>query len=124
MYLAILLLLLQVHEPTRMQVDQLQREYILILPQIKSDVPAPVVFAFHGHGGTMRNSAKKFRIHELWPEAIVVYPRGLPTPSMTDPEGKKPGWQKTVDDQQDSFTTLHSEPHSIWSAPIHRSLML
>ncbi len=84
-----------------MQVDQLQREYILVLPQIKSDVPAPVVFAFHGHGGTMRNSAKKFRIHELWPEAIVVYPQGLPTPGMTDPEGKKPGWQKTVGDQQD-----------------------
>jgi polyhydroxybutyrate depolymerase len=37
----------------------------------------------------------------VWPEAIVVYLQGLPTPGMTDPEGKKPGWQKQVGDQGD-----------------------
>ncbi len=27
--------------------------------------------------------------------------QGLPTPGRTDPDGKKPGWQKTVGDQED-----------------------
>lgn len=62
---------------------------------------APLVFGFHGHGGNMRNSARTFQMHELWPEAVVVYPQGLPTPGMTDPEGKKPGWQKGPAEQSD-----------------------
>ena len=59
---------------------------------------APLVFGFHGHGGNMRNSARSFQMHELWPEAVVVYPQGLPTTGMTDPEGKRPGWQQRPED--------------------------
>lgn len=60
-------------------------------------VPAngsPLVFVFHGHGGTSAHSARTFAIHTSWPEAVVIYAQGLPTPGrMTDPEGRKPGWQ-------------------------------
>jgi polyhydroxybutyrate depolymerase len=50
----------------------------------------------------MQNAANMFRIHELWPEAIVVYPQGVNTPGrLTDPEGKRPGWQMAVGDQSD-----------------------
>jgi len=63
---------------------------------------APLVFVFHGHGGTARNSAQKFRIHELWPEAVVAYMQGLPgIPGITDPEGKKTGWQKDPGEADD-----------------------
>ncbi|HEY2146761.1 MAG TPA: hypothetical protein VGH32_02415, partial [Pirellulales bacterium] len=56
----------------------------------------------HGHGGSMNNTAKKFAIHKLWPEAIAVYPQGLKTPGkLTDPEGKLPGWQRSAGDQGD-----------------------
>jgi polyhydroxybutyrate depolymerase len=56
---------------------------------------APVVFVFHGHGGTAQNSARRFRIHELWPEAVVVYMQGEPgVQGITDPEGTRNGWQK------------------------------
>ena len=54
----------------------------------------PLVLAFHGHGGNMRYSERKHRIETLWPEAMAVYPQGLPTKGMTDPEGKKNGWQQ------------------------------
>lgn len=55
---------------------------------------APVVFAFHGHGGGSRQAARSFPLHDHWPEAIVVYPQGLPTPGkLTDREGKRTGWQ-------------------------------
>lgn len=57
---------------------------------------APLVFAFHGHGGLMRTAANRFNLHGNWQEAIVIYPQGLATPGMYDPEGKKSGWQKAA----------------------------
>ncbi len=62
----------------------------------------PLVFVFHGHGGRSEYSVRKLPIHEFWPEAICVYPQGLPTAvPVIDVEGKFPGWQKYVGDQND-----------------------
>jgi polyhydroxybutyrate depolymerase len=71
------------------------REALVSIPaNARQGGAVPVVFAFHGHGGTMRQASRSFPIHELWPGAIVVYPQGLPTPSpLVDREGKRPGWQ-------------------------------
>lgn len=83
-------------EPARREwtVDGVVREALVYVPASAKTNAAPVVFAFHGHGGNMRNTVRSFHIHTLWPEAIVVYPQGLNTPGrLTDPEGKKPGWQ-------------------------------
>lgn len=83
-------------------IDGVKREALLYLPPPAKETPAPLVFGFHGHGGNMNNSAKMYHLHALWPEAIVVYPQGLNTPGrLTDPEGKKPGWQGTIGDQGD-----------------------
>lgn len=61
---------------------------------------SPVIFAFHGHGGSMEQAARRFRLHEEWPEAFVVYPQGLRTPGvLTDPEGKRSGWQSRADSE-------------------------
>jgi len=53
---------------------------------------APVVMAFHGHGGSGSSFANSVRLTEAWPEAWAIYPDGLPTASTRDPEGKKSGW--------------------------------
>ena len=83
-------------------VDGVQREALVGFPESADKTPAPVVFGFHGHGGSMRNAARTFHIHTLWPEAIVVYMQGLNTPGrLTDPEGKLPGWQANVGEQSD-----------------------
>jgi polyhydroxybutyrate depolymerase len=83
-------------------VDGVKREAIVHVPATARAQPAPLVFVFHGHGGSMQNAARSFRLHALWPEAIVVYPQGLNTPGrLTDPEGKKPGWQPNAGDQGD-----------------------
>lgn len=83
-------------------VDGLKREADVFAPNKPSDDPPPLVFGFHGHGGNMRNAARSFRLHELWPEAVVVYMQGLNTPGkLTDPDGKKSGWQSTIGDQND-----------------------
>jgi polyhydroxybutyrate depolymerase len=91
-------------EPVRREwtVDGVTREALVSAPEAGATNPAPVVFVFHGHGGSMRNTARSFAIHTLWPEAIVVYPQGLNTPGrLTDPEGKRPGWQSGAGAQDD-----------------------
>jgi polyhydroxybutyrate depolymerase len=67
-------------------------------------VPAggrPLVFAFHGHGGNMNLSERGLNVQSLWPEAMVIYPQGLPTKGMTDPQGTKNGWQQKPGDEGD-----------------------
>jgi polyhydroxybutyrate depolymerase len=78
------------------------RQALVHVPPKAASNSIPVVFVFHGHGGTMRNAARAFSLHTLWPEAIVVYPQGLATPGqITDPEGRLPGWQSAAGDQED-----------------------
>jgi polyhydroxybutyrate depolymerase len=89
---------------TRQQwtVDGVVREALVYTPPSAKTNAAPVVFAFHGHGGSMNSAARMFSFHTRWPEAIVVYMQGLNTPGrLTDPEGKKPGWQSGISDQGD-----------------------
>jgi polyhydroxybutyrate depolymerase len=83
-------------------VDGVVRQALVYVPAAAKTNPTPVVFAFHGHGGSMNNAARMFGYHTLWPEAMVVYMQGLNTPGrLTDPEGRRPGWQKDVGDQGD-----------------------
>jgi polyhydroxybutyrate depolymerase len=88
-------------QPTDWTVDGVKREALVVAPAKPTDHP-PLVFAWHGHGGTMRNAARMFHVHTLWPEAVVVYPQGLNTPGrLTDPDGKRPGWQHSIGVQGD-----------------------
>jgi polyhydroxybutyrate depolymerase len=83
-------------------VDGVAREALIHLPPEARTNATPLVFAFHGHGGSMHNAAWTFGYHARWPEAIVVYMQGLNTPGrLTDPEGKRPGWQQAEGDQGD-----------------------
>ena len=85
-----------------LKVDGVAREALVYAPATAKEQPAPVVFVFHGHGGTARNVVRSFAIQRHWPEAISVYMQGLNTPGrLTDPEGKRSGWQARLGDQQD-----------------------
>ena len=76
-------------------IDGAERQAI-VYTSSKPAPAAPVVFVFHGHGGTAQNAARRFRLHELWPEAVVVYMQGMPgVVGITDPEGSRNGWQKS-----------------------------
>ncbi len=75
-------------------VDGVARTALVFAPQPTAvGGPSPVIFAFHGHGGTSQTAATGMHFQTLWPEAIVVYPQGLKTPSKVDPNGNFPGWQ-------------------------------
>jgi polyhydroxybutyrate depolymerase len=85
-----------------LQVDGVMREALVYAPASAKARATPVVFVWHGHGGNMRNTVRSFAMNTHWPEAISVYAQGLNTPGrLTDPEGKKPGWQGRVGDQGD-----------------------
>lgn len=98
------LLLASAQEPMHRtwDIDGMKREAIVYAPSKKTEGKVPLVFDFHGHGGTARHAARTHHIHESWPEAVVVYMQGLNTPGkLTDPEGNKPGWQSTPGNQED-----------------------
>ncbi len=100
----IALSLVAADDPERVEwkVDDVAREALVCAPSKPGTDAPPAVFAFHGHGGTMKGAVRSFAIHEQWPEAVVVYMQGLPTPGrLTDPEGKKPGWQHGPGEQGD-----------------------
>ncbi len=83
-------------------VEDIERSALIYVPKDAEKKDTPVVFAFHGHGGSARQAALSFHMHKEWPEAIVVYMDGLPTPGgLTDPEGKKNGWQNRQGLQND-----------------------
>ncbi len=88
-------------EPVSMEwkLDGRERTALVYLPGEKSETPAPLVFGFHGHGGGAAQAARSFGLHEQWPEAIVVYMQGIPTPGpLTDPEGRRNGWQHNAEE--------------------------
>ncbi|MBB6050922.1 alpha/beta hydrolase family esterase [Armatimonas rosea] len=67
-----------------------KRTAVVVLPPKTEG--APIVFGFHGHGGNGGYCAQRWNLQALWPEAIFVYPNGLPTKTPRDPDGGKPGW--------------------------------
>lgn len=87
--------------PKDWTVNGITRTALIHAPSSAHTSSRPVVFAFHGHGGTMHHAARIFRYHQVWPEALVVYMQGLATPGKFDPDGKKPGWQNRAGIQQD-----------------------
>lgn len=75
-------------------IEGVTREALVCIPA-NTSAGAPVVFAFHGHGGSDLGFAER-AFEANWPEAVVVYPQGLATKSPGDKDGKQTGWQHAV----------------------------
>ena len=81
-------------------IDGVTREALVAMPNasLVASTGSPVLFVFHGRGGTARQVRRSYDIEKLWPEAIVVYPQGLRTPGrIMDTAGKQTGWQVYAD---------------------------
>lgn len=85
----------------RLDIGGIEREAIVWAPADARRRPAPVLLVFHGHGGSAAQAARRYQLHVRWPEAIVAYGQGLPTPSLYDPKGRKAGWQHHPGDDGD-----------------------
>jgi polyhydroxybutyrate depolymerase len=77
-------------------VDGSQRTGIICTPDAPTSQPStgwPVVFVFHGHGGSAQFIRRQLQIDTYWPDAIVVYLQGLPTVGLlNDSQGDRNGW--------------------------------
>lgn len=83
-------------------IDGITRKALLYIPANATREKAPVIFAFHGHGGSMAQADRSFSYETYWPGAIIVYMQGLNTPGkLTDSGGTRPGWQTGPGDQKD-----------------------
>jgi len=83
-------------------VDGVTRTALVYVPASAKTNLTPVVFVFHGHGGTSRNVERSFAMDKNWPEAISIYMQGLDTPGhLTDKEGNETGWQAQLGDEGD-----------------------
>ncbi|MDR3406827.1 MAG: alpha/beta hydrolase-fold protein [Chthoniobacter sp.] len=70
------------------------RAAIVYAPAVQEKhAKAPLIFVFHGHGDNAWFATEQFPFQKLWPEAIVVFPQGIPTPAASDPQGERRGWQ-------------------------------
>ncbi len=99
---ALAVLAQQAPDTIQLTIDGEAREAIIYRGE-SDGAPQPVVFAWHGHGGNGRYAARSYKIQDLWPNAIVVYPTGLPTETgWVDPQGKFNGWDiKPSEDNRD-----------------------
>jgi polyhydroxybutyrate depolymerase len=89
-------------QPMTFTVDGAARTALAYVPSTAKTNPTPLVFVFHGHGGSAQKAARSFHFEKDWPEAIVVYMQGLNTPGqLTDREGRETGWQAAPGDQGD-----------------------
>ena len=80
-------------ETVTFKVGDVERTALVFRPAKGAKNP-PVLFMFHGHGGGSRQASIQWRYQQTWPDAVVVYPQGLPGwKGKTDPEGVKAGWQ-------------------------------
>ncbi len=76
------------------RVGEVEREALVHVPKDATRTPAPLVFFFHGRSGKMDDTARRHALDTHWPEAIVVFAQGLPTPALRgDGSQLQPGWQ-------------------------------
>lgn len=88
--LALIVLVAAQPEMIHVQVDGVDREALVYRPS--GNGVHPIIFGFHGHTGNARQASRSFGLQDAWPDAIVVYPQGLPTKTFYDKEGRFSGW--------------------------------
>lgn len=99
----------QAGETVKFKVGDVERTALVFRPTKKTANP-PVLFMFHGHGGGSRQAAVQWRYHTTWPEAVVIYPQGLPGwKGKTDPEGVRAGWQGAPGQLEDRDIKFYDE---------------
>jgi len=86
--------------PMTWTIGGIAREAMVVVPESAHQKPSPVIFVFHGHGGTM-NRMVTLGYQNLWPEAVIICPQGLATVTGRDPVGLRSGWQQKVGDSGD-----------------------
>ena len=93
-------------------VNGVQRNALVYIPKKELLINVPLIFVWHGHGGSAEKFIKRFPVHKLWKEAIVVFPQGVNSKSPWDIKAEKTGWQFQIGDYKDRdikfFDTMYT----------------
>ena len=93
-------------------VDGVERNALVYIPEKELLKNTPLIFVWHGHGGSAEKFIKRFPVHKLWKEAIVVFPQGVNSKSPWDIKAEKTGWQFQIGDYNDRdikfFDTMYT----------------
>ena len=65
------------YDTLKLDINGIERSARVFPGQHADKEPAPLILVFHGRGDSVRNFAQSIGLHRDWPEATVVYPRGL-----------------------------------------------
>ena len=71
------------------EIEGSKRSALVFAPNETENALVPLVIVFHGRGGDSSRFARAVRLHKDWPDAVVVYPRGL----RVDSQPPMRGWQ-------------------------------
>lgn len=95
-----LLLLAQAPQPglIDLKIDGVDRQAFVFAPAQPSSGKPPVLIMFHGHGGSAERCISHFHLEKVWPQAIVVYPDGLPV-NLGAPGLNGKGWALDCSDK-------------------------
>ena len=83
-------------EVLEFEIEGEARSVLLMVPDVPSAEPRPLVVVFHGRGDDSVAFANAVQLHRDWPEAIVAYPRGEVRPGTS-----MRGWQYRAGEQAD-----------------------
>jgi polyhydroxybutyrate depolymerase len=82
-------------------VNGVSREAGVYIPKTVPTNGCPVVFVFHGRGGSINSIIKYFAFHDQWPEAVVVYMQGLSTSAGGGRAKSDTSWQLNYGEEGD-----------------------
>ncbi len=75
-------------------VDGKPRKALVYIPESAKTRSLPLIFAYHGRGGSMEMANERYKFSKYWPDAIVVYPQGLRNSGkLFGKEDPRAGWQ-------------------------------
>lgn len=91
----------------QIKVGDVTRDYVLRLPSgYDGTTPRPVVFGFHGFLGNSQYIEDVTALPENWPDAIGIYPQGLPRTIPIFGNIMGPGWQLAAGELEDRDLAL------------------
>lgn len=88
------------------------RTALVYMPEFSASNKSPLIYIWHGHGGTAENFYQRVPIYKTWPEAIVVFPQGLKSKAPYDIHAERTGWQYSFGDYGDRDIKFFDKMHN------------
>jgi polyhydroxybutyrate depolymerase len=119
----LLLALAKGPDTIHLTVNGVDRVAYAFAPSKRTSTRPPVLFMFHGHGGSAERCIDRFGVEKRWPEAVVVYCDGLP---INGGGGIAKGWEiDTIERNRDIkffdallpkvLTSYHGDPKKVFA---------